>query len=309
MNILLYGDDKLVMREKLASFRLQFKKLYPDGEIMILFGDELPMADELADLLGTDSLFGNKKLIVLKDFGASLANKKNHALLPWFVRGGEQHTIIYYAEDDLEAVKHAHIQDLLAQKHLEEKYVFFCRRGRLTTQKLVLTPAQKMYLEQVHMLDTALAAQEIAKAELLQRAGKSELVDTVFNDYQFSISVFPFLDSLFAKDSAKAASLLKSLFDQGENELMLLTMVINHLKKILFLLDAETKRSSPDEVLKKLRIHAFVAKKMLQQKRNFSLATAKLWLAKLLEIDLLAKQGKVDAKVALNQFCVSIDMY
>lgn len=307
MNILLYGDDKMALREKLATLRQQFKKMYPDGEVVLLYGDELPEVSELADLLSSDSLFGNKKLVVFKDFLDPLSLKKHEGLMPLFVRGGESNTVIYYMEDNVEALKCEHIQDLKARKLLDEKYIFACRKGRTMDIRISLTPEQRVYIEQVYTQDSALAAQEVAKAALLQRAGSGDLVNQVFNDYQLAISVFPFLDSMFAKDSKRTAALLKSLFDQGENELMLLTMIMNHLKKILFLLDAEQKNADVNALLKKMRVHAFVAKKMMQQKRNFNLITAKLWLAKLLEIDLLAKQGKVDPKVALQQFCVSIE--
>lgn len=308
MNILLYGDDNAVLRDKLIAFKKQFQKNYPDGEIITLYGDELPTSATLADLLTTDSLFGSKKLFILKGVLGEINPKEHAELADWLITGGTTHTIIYYEEDNNDAVKSGHITVLQKQAVLDNKYIFLCRKGRGIISDTVFTPEQKMYLDQVHGQSSALAQQEIAKAQLLQRAGHPELINNVFNDYQLSLSVFPFIDCIFLRNGKKAYSLLLSLLSQGENELMLMTMLINHLKKILFLLDAEAQKADLNALLKKMRVHAFVAQKLQQQKRNFTLVECQDWLKKLLEIDLQAKQGKVDAKVALGQFCVSIGM-
>ncbi|MBI4836090.1 MAG: hypothetical protein HY817_02415 [Candidatus Abawacabacteria bacterium] len=306
MHLLLYGDDSALLRDKLAAFKSQFSKMYPDGEVITLYHDDLPELDIMADLLTTDSLFGSKKLFIFKGLIPQLEKKNAQELIPWLHSGGALHTVIYYEEGNLEAQKSEFIQDLQKRTLLDPKYVFFCRKGRGFSHNTNLTTEQKLYLDQVYADDSALAKQEMKKVELLQRAGHPELINQVFSDFQMSLSVFPFIDSIFARDVRKSTSLLKSLLEQGENELMLLTMLINHMKKILFVLDAEDKGGDIDGLLKKMRVHAFVAKKLLQQKRAFTLIQAKMWLANLLQIDLLAKQGKVDPKIALSQFCVSI---
>lgn len=306
MNILLYGNDVALLRKKLTGFKSQFLKMYPEGEVITLYGDNVPELAEIADLFTSESLFGSKKLFILKRWIEILDRKDMHDVLSWLVQGGQQHTIIYYEEDTENPFDVPHFKSLKENNHLEEKYIFYCRRGKFISASLNLTPEQKVYLEQVHNENSVLAEQELTKAALLQRAGKSELINTVFSDYHLAITVFPFIDAVFARDGIRASRLLYDLLAQGENELMLITMLINHLKKILFIVDAEHRKVDINGLLKKMRIHAYVAKKLMQQKQYFSLHTSKAWLAKLLEIDLQAKQGKVDAKVALGQFCVSI---
>ena len=308
MNILLYGDDAALMRKKLSGFKSQFLKMYADGEVLTLHGDALPPPDELADTFTTDSLFGSKKLFILKSWYAVLQEKTMAVILPWLIQGGKIHTVIYYEEDVHDVIKTDHFKALQAQKLLADKYIFYCRRARSVTSSVSLTPEQRLYIDQVHADNSALAEQELTKAALLQRAGKADLINQVFTDHQTILSVFPFIDAVFARDPVQTHRILHGLLAQGENELMLLTMLINHVKKVLFIVDAEMKAADINLLLKKMRVHAFVAKKLLQQKKNFTLSLLKSWLTKLLEIDLQAKQGKVDAKVALGQFCVSIDM-
>ncbi len=305
MNILVFGDDAAQVRQKTADLRARFSQVNPDGEVMTLYADDLPEINALTDMLTTVSLTGDKKCIVFRNlFSTKIAEQEQVEDL--LKRTDQTMTTMIFSEESSDVLKKSFLKKMKEHGVLSEKYMFSCQKTRILKLDISLTQEEKNYLNQLYQSDPELVEKELEKVALLQRAGKPELISEVFSDYDFSLSVFRFTDALFAKKFTQATIFLQQLFEQDHNEHMLLSMITNHIKKILFILDAEHKKADITKVLKELKIHPFVAKNLMQQKRNFSLAEAKSWLNSFLKIDLLSKQGKVDAKIALEQFCVTM---
>ena len=305
MNILVFGDDPAQVRKKTADLKARFLQVNPGGEVIILYADDLPGIGSLTDMLTTVSLTGDKKCIIFKNL-LSTKLEQQEQIEELLKQSDQEMTTLVFSEENSDVLKKTFVKKMTKEGILLEKYIFSCQKARVLRLDLVLGQEEKNYLNQLYQSDPEMVEREIEKIALLQRAGKSELIPEVFSDYEFSLSVFRFTDALFAKNYSQASVYLRQLFDQDHNEHMLLSMIINHVKKILFILDAENKKHDVSKVIKEMKIHPFVAKNLLQQKQRFSLSEVKSWLARLLEIDLLSKQGKVNAKLALEQFCVSI---
>lgn len=99
--------------------------------------------------------------------------------------------------------------------------------------------------------------------EQIQTADVDELVASDFN-----ANIFNLMDALAAKNNRRSAELLKSFLASGENEIYLLTMIQRQFRNIAM---AKFSKGINDTTLaKKAVIHPFVAKKSIQQARNFS---------------------------------------
>ncbi len=306
MNLLIYGDDTALVATRIRELKQHFLKTNTDSEIYSLLFDDLPEPDQLLDIFSTVPLWGSKKCFVLHGFLTTTWKGEYEKMWDWISAVAPENPLIFveYQNDVLTKVKK--VAQWIKDGQLTTKLTFACPKSKSLKTPLSLTASQQEYLNHVYSSDPLLAYQELNKARLLTDAKRVDLIDEVFNQPEFSTSIFRLTDSLFARNALLAASVVQELLAQGENELMLLSMIINHVKKILFILDAEAKGMASQDILKKLKVHPFVAKNLMKQKTAFSVAICQQWLKTLLEIDLQSKQGKADAKVALTQFCVSI---
>lgn len=305
MNILVYGDDAAQIRKKVADLKARFSQVNPLGEVVTLYADELPEMGKLTDMLTTVSLMNEKKCLIFKNlFSTKIAEQEQIENL--LKQVDQNMTTIIFSEENSDVLKKSFVKKMKKEGILPEKFIFSCQKTNILKMDIVVGKEERDYLNQLYHSDPELVEKELEKVALLQRAGKAELIPEVFSDYEFSLSVFRFTDALFAKKHAQATVYLKQLFAQNHNEHMLLSLIMNHLKKLLFILDTEARKQDTNTMLKEMKIHPFVAKNLLVQKRNFTLTEVKSWLKKLLVIDLQSKQGKVDAKVALEQFCVTM---
>ncbi len=307
MNILVYGDDTALIEQRIKELKQHFLKTNSDGEIIVIDSEALPLPAEMVDVLTTVTLLGNKRCFVLKGLLSHTFTAEYENFWYWIAQIPPEFAVIYvdYTAEILK--KSVQVQEWQKAGTLLPRLTFACLKGRSLNTALTLTGSQKQYLDQVYQADPLFAYQELGKVALLVDAGHPELIEEVFARPELSVSVFKLTDAFFMKRSQATMESLETLFGQGENEHMLLGLLINQLKKLIFVMDADVRGEPVEATLKALKIHPFVAKNMQQQKRLFTLAEAQLWLQRLLEIDLQSKQGKVDAKVALGQFCVSID--
>ncbi len=306
MNLLIYGDDTALVAARVRELKNHFVKGNADSEITTIDVADLPEPEQILDMLTTVPLWGGKRCFILSGFLTFSWKGEYASVWDWIDSIGQENVLFFVEYQNDVPTKVKRVVQWIADEQLTKKLMFACPKGNAIKTNIKLTTAQQNYLNQVYSQDPLMAYQELHKASLLTDANRPDLIDEVFNQPEFSTSIFRLTDTVFARNARGAAEAIQDLLGQGENEHMLLSMLINHLKKILFILDAESKAVPSQEVLKKLKVHPFVAKNMMKQKSLFSLGHVQGWLQTLLEIDLQSKQGKVDAKVALTQFCVSI---
>lgn len=306
MKLLIYGDDTALVATRIKELKQHFLKNNGDSEVVVLRADDLPMPEQVLDMFATMPLWGGKKCFILHDFLTQTWKGEYQKMWDWIDAIAPDQVIFFVEYTNDVTTKIKRVVKWIEAGELIPKLMFGCPKGKGIKTNLKLTTAQQSYLDQLYQQDPLMAYQELQKAHLLSAADRSDLIDAVFNQPEFSTSIFRLTDTVFARNASGALTAIQELLAQGENEFMLLSMLINHTKKILFILDAEVQGAASQDVLKKLKVHPFVAKNLMKQKALFRLDQVKRWLQTLLEIDLQSKQGKVDAKVALEQFCVSI---
>ncbi len=306
MKLLIYGDDTALVATRILELKQHFLKNNSDSEVIAIRADDMPEPEQLVDMFATQPLWGGKKCFILHDFLSQTWKGDYQLMWDWIDSMPGDHVVFFVEYTNDAATKIKRVTKWLESGELTTKLMFACAKGKGIKSGIKLTASQQNYLDQVYSQDPLMAYQELRKAHLLTDANRSDLIDAVFNQPEFSTSIFRLTDTVFARNASGALTTVQDLLAQGENEFMLLSMLIGHIKKIVFILDAEAQGISSQDVLKKLKVHPFVAKNLMKQKTLFRLDQAKRWLQTLLEIDLQSKQGKVDAKVALEQFCVSI---
>ncbi len=155
--------------------------------------------------------------------------------------------------------------------------------------------------------DTRIAAQEITK--LLTYANYARPV-TAADVEQVSIlsaqgDVFALVDALGKGEGQKAQAALHRLLE-NEESFSLWGMVIRQFRLLLQAREMLDERATVPEVQKALGLHEFVAGKICEQARRFSISTLESIYHKLLEIDEGAKTSQVPLDLALDTLVVEL---
>jgi DNA polymerase-3 subunit delta len=155
--------------------------------------------------------------------------------------------------------------------------------------------------------DTRIAAQEITKLLTYVNYARPVSVQDV---EQVSIvsaqgSVFDLVDALGTGNGQKAQKMLHQLLE-SEDPFSLWGMVIRQFRLLLLAREVIESGGSQKEVEKALGIHSYVAQKVYDQARRFTMSALESIYHKLLKIDEGAKTGRVPLDLALDMLVVEL---
>jgi len=155
--------------------------------------------------------------------------------------------------------------------------------------------------------DTRIAAQELTK--LLTYVNFARQVTLLDVDRVSIVSaqgnVFELVDALGQRDGKKAQRVLHQLLEE-EEAFELWGMVIRQFRLLLQARELLDASASIPEVQKALGLHEFVAQKVANQAKRFSLSALESIYHKLLEIDEGAKTSQVPLDLALDTLIVEL---
>lgn len=132
------------------------------------------------------------------------------------------------------------------------------------------------------------------------------------DDVQFMVApaqeqkVFDLVDALGQKRTQRALELLHEQLRQNANEFYLLSMITRQYRILLQVRDLMTRGMNTDAIQKQLSLHPFVAKKMSEQARNYSVEQLENIMRLLLEIDVNLKTSKLEPTLALDLLVVDL---
>jgi DNA polymerase-3 subunit delta len=155
--------------------------------------------------------------------------------------------------------------------------------------------------------DPRLAVQEISKLLAYVNYHRPVQVDDVdrLTPDGAQGDVFAMVDALGNRNGKVALQMLHRLLE-SDDALRLYGMVVRQFRLLLLtreLLDGGHREA---DVARILKLHPFVAKKLVPQCRNFDLPTLEAIYHKLLEIDESIKTGRVAADIAMDSLIVSL---
>jgi len=118
-------------------------------------------------------------------------------------------------------------------------------------------------------------------------------------------SIFNLVDAIGGRQGGKAQHLLHQLLED-EDAFALWGMVIRQFRLLLQVRDMQDSKASLPEISTALGMMEFVAKKVYDQAKHFSLAELETIYHKLLEIDVGNKSGQLTLEVALDSLIVEL---
>ena len=124
--------------------------------------------------------------------------------------------------------------------------------------------------------------------ELDQTIDVSDIDELVHSS--FEANIFELMDAISQRNTNRAIALLDSFLEAGENEIYILTMIARQFRNIAM---AKAEKNITDTILaKKAGVHPFVAKKSIQQARNFTLEEISEIYARIAKADLGLKSNQ-----------------
>jgi len=155
--------------------------------------------------------------------------------------------------------------------------------------------------------DLNLLLREIEK--LASFKGKGEItandVDLLVKS-KIDTDIFRTVDALARGDKKTALKLLHDHLEAGEDPFYLLSMYFYQFRNLVKVKPLVEKNMPQSEIASKLKMHPFVARKSLDQTRNFSWQKLKSLYNQLCEIDFASKTGKTDIELALDKFVAGV---
>ncbi|MEA3350484.1 MAG: DNA polymerase III subunit delta [Chloroflexota bacterium] len=151
------------------------------------------------------------------------------------------------------------------------------------------------------------AAQELGKLLAYVNYSRPVDVDDVEHlaAYHGEGDVFEMVDALGNQDGQKALEMLHRLLEQ-DAPLRLFGMIVRQFRLLLLTRELLNSGYRGNDIARKLKVHPYVASKIVPQTRNFSIETLETIYRQLLDIDEAIKTGKIDADVALDTLTVAL---
>ncbi|MDD5489163.1 MAG: DNA polymerase III subunit delta [Candidatus Moranbacteria bacterium] len=328
MIIFLYGEDEFRSNRKLAEVKDKFLQNYKEGSTLFVFDFAEPTEkiNEMLIKLSSGGLFSNKKLAIVKNILQNKTAAQDLELLGFLKKAekGEMKdlTFVFWEKEKID--KKLKLTKFLLEKSKKQEFGLLdgvklkswvieetrlCQGfgGQVGEDKVSISPKAAGKLSIFVGNNLALLSKEIEK--LVAFRGKGEISEEdveLLVKSKIDTDIFETIDAMARGDKKSAVKLLHDHLEAGEDPYYLLSMYFFQFRNLLKVKPLAEKNAPPHEISAKLKIHPYVARKSVEQGRNFSLAELKKLYNNLCKIDFEAKTGKVEVGLALDKFIAGV---
>lgn len=320
MIIFLYGEDEFRSSRKLVEIKKKFLEKNPDSASGLFdFAESETKIDSFLMKLSSGGLFSSKKLAIVKNILRNKTAAEDKSLLDFLKKENkgemEDITLVFWEKEKID--KKMKLVKFLLEK--AKKQEFGLLLGAKLTSWIIaeiqgrsegavsINPKAAEKLSVFVGNNLSLLAKEIEKLVAYKNKGEISEEDVeLLVKSKINTDIFRTIDALSCGDKKTAAGLLHDHLNAGEDPFYLLSMYFFQFRNLLKVKPLAEKNMTQGEIAAKLKIHPFVAKKSVEQGRNFSLVRLKELYKKLCDIDAEAKTGKVDIELALDKFVATV---
>ncbi len=118
-------------------------------------------------------------------------------------------------------------------------------------------------------------------------------------------NVFHFIDAIATRNRVKSFEFLFGEIESGREPYYLLTMIIYGFRGLLAVKDLSERGMSLDLIIRKTKLHPFVARKTYQSALKFKMLELKNAYNRLSDMDIYSKEGKVNLEDSLFDFVLN----
>lgn len=302
-----------VFNEKYSGLNLVKLDLQNDKKDFLL--------QELKNSLQVNSLFGNNKLIILKNFLTNnLSEEIQDLLLKYLDNTADGFFLIFIqqAKPDSRKKIYKKISALQKQKKAQIKDFVSPQGAQLkkwiseTVKKrnCEIEPAAIESLTVLTGSDLWQIANEIDKLIFYNEESKKitkQSVDLLVKG-KYDDDIFKLSDAIGEGRRKQALHLINEQLNSGANEIYLLSMIVRQFRNLIMIKLAVENHgiSNHYELAKKLSLHPFVAQKTSQQISNFTLEKLKKIYQRLLVIEKQIKTSNNDFHLLIDKLICAL---
>ena len=313
MNIVIYGEEKLLMEQKLNLLKKQYHIKEEDMNMIVYYANETSLTEIIEDAL-TPPFFSEYKMIVLKNpyFFTTVKQKE--------VSENEIKVLMDYLDKDNPSTLFVIYHDVKnfdeRKKIVKElrKKVKFYEVDKVDEQKLYQITYQSIKARGATIDDDAMdlllarsshnlleISQEVNKLCLytknINRATVDKLVPKKIED-----NVFELTKAILNKETGKSIQIYKDLKTNNEEPIKLIVLIANSLRLLYQVKLLDRKGYNDAEIGKILGINPYRLKYIRADGKEFEIGELLSTLDDLSLLDLKIKTGQIDRFKGLELF-------
>lgn len=302
MIYLIHGDNYFESGEELSKLTHEYTEKFPDAALELRHGDETDSVNELFSEADSLSFFSTKKLLVIKRL---FSNRKTSILseVADFLSERKEIDLIFWEEKSVD--KRSKLFKLVSKIGVVREFEMR-KPAALRSWLLNLAQKEKIKLspytaDQIIFrvgTNEAVISSEINKLKVyLEEEDRKEILEKDMGMLTESreASIWEFIDSLVEKDHKKALFHLDRLVKDKADYIQTTGMIARELRMIAL-----------SDYKEKLGLHPFVLSKLKKHIGNFTKEKIKEMYKRLVNLDFSVKQGRIDERLGLTLFTISI---
>lgn len=317
MNCVIYGEEKLLMEQKLLKLKKQYMINDEDMNFITYWCHETPMSAIIEDAL-TPPFFSEYKMVVLKNpmFLTSQKHKEiseeDVKMFLDYISKENPSTVfvIYHDQKNFDERKKV-------VKTLRKKAQFF-EIDKLDHHQLFKTTHQAIKARHCEIDDDALElflsrmpnhlleiSQEVNKICLYSSHITKETIDVMVAK-QIEENVFELTKAILNKDMGKTIQIYKDLMMNNEEPIKLIVLIANSLRLLYQVKFLDRKGYNDHEIAKMLSLNPYRLKYIRQDGKEYELQELLEKLDQLSQLDVQIKTGQIDRFKGLELFLIRI---
>jgi len=315
--ILLYGTEKLLIKESISIIKQRLVPDYLDAVNFIALDGKSVLEEEIINVCHIVPMMNTKKLVVVYDARFFLSGKTGQEEGPMkqelFLKQLESipdYTYLVFTVEKPD--KRKKIYKLINLKgtvkefktlSLKDKAFWIKERLGKYGKEIDLKTAYFIaeYTDDLFQTDNELKKLSSFVGER-QKIQKEDIEGVLYKSLEGNI--FDMMDCIGMKNTIGAVNIINGLLKQGEKGVVILFMISKH---IMNLLTVKSLHNITFEDLKeKSGLHPFVIRKAVNQAKNFTEDELKRSLRLCQELDIDIKKGKIEEKTGLELLVTSI---
>jgi len=292
MIILLYGEDTYRAKRKMKEVMDEHKEKHKSGLNLRYLEGKTTSFDDLKNEMLANSMFKEKKLIVVSDLfsnsklkeeiierGKAFADSDNVLLLIDSSKITVKDKLLSFLEKEGKVQEFEPLSGVKLNNWIKEEV----KRLNGSIEESALDKLVEYVGGDLWQMEN-----EISKLINYSSTIKEKDIEAMVKP-KHETNVFDTIDAIAAKDKKKAIELLKEHAEKGDAVLYLLSMIAPQIRNIISVKSGST-----------AGMHPFVLRKAAYQAKNFSMKDLKKIYQKIVDLDFEIKVGKIDQDMALD---------
>lgn len=315
MNVVIYGEEKLLMEQKLQTLKKQYHIREEDMNMMVYWCHETPMSEIIEDAL-TPPFFTEYKMIVLKNpYFLTTQKQKESEDVQHFLKYLDQDNpttilVIYHDQKNFDERKKV-VKELRKKAKvytfdkLDHFQIYKSTHQAIKARGCTIDDdALELFLSK--MSDNLLEiSQEVNKICLYSKHITKDIVE-VMVPKKVEENVFELTKAILNKELGKSIEIYKDLIMNKEEPIKLIVLIANSLRLLYQVKLLDRKGYNNQEIAQMLSLNPHRLKYIRQDGKDYELNELVILLDRLSQLDVDIKTGKIDKFKGLELFLIKI---